>query len=207
MGNSIEGIGSISTMWLIPPDWAKEVSTDFEFSRILLKYPGTALQVISENEKVPMKIEYQFSHFNKTEENTFLSFFVDRQGRLKKFWIPTWVNRFELVSNMPTASTYLPTKNVHFKVLYGGYERFFIEFHNGDLLTRQIVSITDVSETVTNLVFTTPLDRDVNIADINIFGLFLLVRFDIDKCRFGFFNTKTSKSIVRVKELIREYPS
>ena len=206
MADSYTGLGTITAKWLREPHWANTPKVEFPMARQVISFPGTITAIEQESPSVPLIREFTFLSFSKAEEYELLSFFCEKQGRLKKFWIPSWVSAFTLKSAITIASNQVKVNHVNFQKVYSGYERIRLLLSNGDTIVRKIINVVETDKTEEVLTVDTVFDRSIAIGSVVLFDLFLLCRSDIDSFQLEYVSAGVSECSVRVAELIREYP-
>jgi len=208
MANSIENLGNEQTLFLHKPDWATPTQVSTDLKRELQQYPPGAMgitHISSAQAGYPLHWEMGYTNLDKQDEYNLLDFFIGRQGRLKRFWVPYWHNTYRLyssISNLDTTchfdKTLLPQTWVE------DYMRIFIQLKNGDIVVRRVTAINDLGNS-DQLLVATNFDRDIVQSDIAYLSTFILARFDIDSLEFEHRTTDASSCTIRLTELLGEY--
>jgi len=206
MANSFGGLGSITDMWLREPNWVKNLNEKGVVSRTLLQFFGTSQILYTENPEVPVEVKMMFMNRTKAQEYEFLSFFSTQQGRLKKYWLPEWKNRFKLTRTANSGESFIYVQNRKHAVAFQAYQRIYLLLHTGEWVTRQIASITEIDATEEKINLVTTLDRTISAASVSQSGLFLLVRMAVEKIYVEHETINVSIFSIESRELIREYP-
>ena len=122
---------------------------------------------------------------NRGDYKSLIEFYRGQFGEFKRFWIPSFLNEFQLTRDIPTLSTMCYVKNNGFGQRYQGHSRCFIWLKNNDWIIRRITNVIRDSDDEEILVFDSPIPGfQIKKTDVSMFGLLLLVRFEGElKCK------------------------
>ena len=217
MADSKTGLGTVSTILTIKPDWQRLPSSGFQAGRQMLQDGAgtTAVRTLVLG-KLPFSFSYGFTNLSKEAEYDLLEFFYNRKGMFDRFWLPVWFNILPVIQYVPESgdpyvfrNTFKPfgLYGLDFLDIYQGYERLFVEMNDGDIITRKITDCHADEITPENLVCDTDtnFDRDAALSDIKIFTLLKLCRFDQDELEINHISGKISSCELSFKELTKEY--
>lgn len=175
--NYISGLGSVSTIWLEPP-LTDGFTCKFQPMGAFVGFTGTksfsylygayGQRIITANYFIDSRSKYK----------TFVDFFKDRQGELKKFWTLNWLNEFtlsrQIYINIDSALAYIV--NCGFSERYDGNIRVFMLMKNGDLIIRKVTQSKYISADEESMVFDCGVPYNILPSDVAMFGRVLLVR-------------------------------
>jgi len=190
-------------------NWKSELSAQYEMSRAIHSYAGTVEELINYSDHRPTRLELEFLFQNKAEEYDFLTFWMDKRGQWKKFWLPSPSTGFFLDTPTVIGVPSVIVRGNRFAEFYKGFERIFIQLDNGDRLSFQINSIAQdqplPGKDTLNL--GAALDRIVDQADIALFSLLLCGRFEKDVAELAYITMAISECKISFLELPKEYPA
>ena len=205
MGNNLLNLNSIS-LFPLTPNWAQNPTTDLRAMRRIIEFPGTGSTLQSLGEVPIFSMEMSFLLKNRTELNIFLDFMALHKGRLGRFWIRHPKSFFTLKTTTGAGAVVIYVERNEFDWIYQGYERFYFQLANGDIITRMITSVVeDVPNNRLELHFAGGLDRTIAAGSKLILGRLLLVRFDNDEFTLKIKARDIMEADIRVVELIKEY--
>lgn len=199
--NSIEGLGINTNLFLIVPTWSDPLIIGYNDNRELYEYPGTRTQLYSLGSLINHNIKYSYTNISKEDEFTITNFYVDTQGKLKRFWIPYYKNNFIPVNNI--IGGLIEIENAGFYEIDRGSERIFIKLKDGTIFTRKVTAIIDNGVTEI-IILNTPILTPINIADIQYLGRLFLVRFNEDSCELDFKSSAASSCVLSFQEVYHE---
>lgn len=208
MADSLTGLGSNTTIFLVEPDWKSAISNEFELSSQILGYPGTVQSLLTFASKVPKIIEFKLMNLDKSTECELIEFFVARKGRFSPFWLLGHTSEFKLSQTIPAASPVLYVEDNGFVNKFKEYERIYLDMKNGDLITRQITSVVAgpaVNEITLQL--DTVTDRELSNDDFHKFGMLYYVRLNKDLLDLPHESKSISSTSISFQELVNEYPT
>lgn len=207
MPDQLTGLGSITDILRIEPNWINEIGGDLQLSKEILEFPGTVQEQQLHTTDRPVRYTMRFSFLSRSELRAFEVFFHSMKGRHGCFWMPSPSQQFDLFSDHTLGEGALRYKENGFEDVFKGYERVFVQKVDGSLLTYEISSISDgVEEGQKNLNLGENLDQNITIDECDNFSLLHLMRFDIDEPPFDFLNDGTAELNITVTELVKEYP-
>lgn len=206
MSNDIHDIGSLSYMWLNRPNWAEGMTIDVQASAAITRFGGGVDYLWQENTVAPKRLKFDYSNLTKAAEKELIDFFQARNGQHGCFWTPSWITNFQIIDDLVASDSVIPVRNDSFSKTYSGYERIAIVLASGDIIVREISGATEIDSTQENLTLVSPVDRIINMVDIDLCCLFLLVRFDMDVLSIKHITDSISETEITVYELVREYP-
>jgi len=186
------------------PNWSRIPDVNFNFSREDTIYPGTVRTLSQIN--IPVRsFKYGYTNLNKTDEYDILSFFIDRKGRQKNFWLPIWKNTYVCISDILIGTLQILIKESNARYNYNQYEYVFIETIYNEFFYYQINSIEYVNSTTEKINLNNTIIQTVNIENIKYCGKLLLVRFDTDDLEFTYPTSRTNELTLPFIELVNEY--
>lgn len=189
------------------PNWVQEPVHETIMTRNIKEFPGTIQEIQSFYDNPSRKITFGYMCDGYQEIFDMWDFFNSMEGRVNHFWVMDKREAFTLAIDHASGMTSLEVENNRFKNNYRGHERIFVLKTNGDLLTRQVINVTDGATDATLLLtLDTALSWDIDRADVSILGRLYLVRFDVDELTLKFANPKLAEFRVSFHELLREYP-
>jgi len=208
LADDLTGLGTISIIYRIRPDWSNQIEQNYALSNQLLSFPGSVQDILSFVDQVPRRQSFDYVNVTPAETKEILDFYAARKGRVEKFWLPGYRAEFTLSQNVPMNSTVLYVEDNSFDLAYQGYERVYILLQNGDMITRKIIAvIPGPGAGKLTLQLDTITDRAITIADIQEFGRLYLVRFDKDQLEFAHKSSQISSTKIEFAELTKEYPA
>lgn len=208
MADLLTGLGGLE---LFAPNhnWKAELQSQYEMSRSVHSYTGTVEEIINYSDHRPTRLELEFIFNNKAAENDFLTFWVDKRGQWKKFWLPSPSTGFILDVPSVLGVPSLIVASNGFAEFYQGFERIFLKLTNGDRLTFQVNSISKdqplPGQDTLNL--GAALDRIFGPDDIALFALLLCGRFEKDVAELEYITMAVSECKISFLELPKEYPA
>lgn len=208
MADDIQNIGTGVEIFpqSLVPNFMAEPTVNFQVSRDLRSYEGTATEIDILTLFTPWIAKVRFDFDNKIDEYNFINFFHNRIGMLEKFWFIHPKGTFELKDPLVSGESTLVCYPNLFNLLSLGIERIYLRLINGDLIVRQVVNCTYSSVTdEMNLELATQINRDIDPEDITNFGRFLLVRYNNDTLRINYESDGHGIAEVNLYELVREY--
>jgi hypothetical protein len=206
MADDYKDLTRTTRKFILKPDWAKEFEFNFSLAREVQQFVNTDKELYSLSSALGYRIKYGFTNLLKSDEKYILDFFAACQGKLVRFWLPVWENTFKLYQSASMYDEFLLINNVRVSDSFYAHERIFIEFTNGDIITRHILSATgDEGDAYETLTLETPLDRDIAQSDISFFGRYILCRFDIDELKIEAVTSAASACEIDFMELVHEY--
>ena len=205
MANDLIDLGT-ADLFTLNPNWATIPKTTPQALRRLIGFQGTADTLQSLGNVPALTFDEFFTIYNKTDMKYFLDFINDHKGRWGRFWVRHPKTFFNLKSTAGIGSVIIYVERNEFDWIYQGYERFYFQLANGDIITRQITSVVedDLNDRI-ELHFTGGLDRNIYTTTPHIMGRLLLVRFDNDEFSLSIKNQLIAEVSIRVVELIQEY--
>lgn len=206
MADSIQDLGAVTDLLRMQPNWTSEPQLTMEFTRNILSYPGTVVNIISWFDDSPHMLDYEYFFETKQAEKELLDFFTARSGRVHPFWLLGFHQFFVLSQQITNNSPILYVKKNDFDRTYQGFERVYIRMSNGDILTKKVISVVPGpgSDELT-LQVATNFDRDIPVGT-EVFRLYF-VRFNIDEIKIDYGTNAAGKISAKFYELIREYPA
>ncbi len=215
MSNSISDLVLTNECFLVKPDYASPVKPDFDMLRNVVQYAGTTTFISSldslNSALSPFVVDMAFTNLVKADEYDIIDFFSKHRGRHMRFWCPSWVSNYFLANDIEAGAVQVdivPIGMIEGFYLQGQNEWFFILLKNGDIIIRRIANTGGYTS---NGIFyetfdlSTPIDRDIKISDVSIFGKLFLGRFDTDTLSMKHMTTSVSSCSLKVVELINEY--
>jgi hypothetical protein len=189
------------------PTWAESPQISPVILRRILSHRGTVQQVESVQGDVPVKLTFGYSLLTSADIFAMTSFFLDRKGRLGRFWIRHPMEAFTLAAPASVNQNLLVCRDNLAARQFQGYERIWMEMADGDLIIRQVTESSADPETgLVTLTLDTNLDRVVNADTLFRIGRMYLVRFDQDDVKFLFETPETAGDIMLTfYELVKEY--
>ena len=206
MADSWEGLGTLSTRFVERPNWLKPVKSNTQFNRELLMFPPSAVDFteLSVN-GYALSFEYGFENMEREQAFDVVDFFDDRVGRLKRFWVPLWVNMFSLYEPITNGDSDIKINPSLFPLTtIQTYQRVFIHTKSGDSISRRSDNVYDVT-THDSISLITPMDRDLTQDEIEVFSVLILCRFDHDVLEMAHASAGVSSATLRFAELLGEY--
>lgn len=205
MTDSLENLGTAELMtWAF--NWQTPPSIEFLQSRTIRDFNFTAQEMVTETSNSPFKGQYSFLIYDRQTEYEFLEFFMNKRGRLSRFWIKSPEQAFNLKADVGNGSSIIYTYDNRADYIWQGYERIWIKLVNGDEITRSVNDATrNESQERIELSLDTVIAAGFTTEDIVMFGRVYLVRCDIDKFSFSYQSNLVSKINIRVQEVVEEY--
>ena len=200
MADSLLDLGTLSTIFDIKPNWITAPQPSFSLSREALRFNLGVVSIRPLTTDNARSIEYLFTNLSKENEFDLLTFFCQRYGRLKRFWLPVYYQEFTLKEDIDEGDTIFTPLDTGFNLIYKERERIYIELKDGSRITRKITGYSEVSFTVL-----TAFDRDIKTTDIRLMGFLLLARFDQDEIDMKYISASISECSIRFLELPKEY--
>jgi hypothetical protein len=158
------------------------------------------------SDDAPFLFEAQFLFNSKADEFDMLDFFYSRYGKHGRFWIEHPAHLFTLESTAILGAAAIYCESNKADLMWQGYERIYVVMTNGDIWTRKVGSIDyEAGNDRIKLNLVTPLDRELTSANHQLFGRFLLVRFESDVLNVDHYSSGTCKVTVKFRELVKEY--
>lgn len=202
MANDIRDLG-IKERLTIRPNWQDKNQVELITSRDFASFPTTITDIFLFSQKHKTKFTFKYTCENKSSEYDIINFFSERKGRFERFWIQGYREEFILSRNITLNDTIIYVEDNGLNLVYQGYERFYIELLDEDLITRKITNISKVGNEL--LLTVSAMDRNILKTDIGIFGRMYLVRFEKDVLEVISKTTKVSEVILNFMEVVTEY--
>jgi hypothetical protein len=188
------------------PNWATRPSSKMAMTRRLVGHFGTSHQLISLTDDCPLTFEAGYTFVDKSEDNTIITFFIARRGRVQRFWVFHPHRLFRLKVAASNASDFMGCYPNDFHLQYQGYERIYIRMNDGDILTRAVTAASyNEGEDRLDLTLDSNLDRDIGLTEYDVLGRCLLVRFDTDTLRLRALTDSIGEAKLSFAELVQEY--
>lgn len=205
MADNLLGLGS-EPIFPLSLNWVTNPRTGMILSRNILQKRGTVQLLGSFTDLVPQNFQASYLLFNKEDEYNFLEFIHNQRGKNKRFWIFHPKQSFILKEIASLGSSVLICYPNRAYSSYQGFERIWIGMENGDLISREIFSVThdDLVGEMT-LSFTDPLDREITLTNYYGIGRVLLVRFEEDEFSCKIQTDTVSQIDLNFYELVKEY--
>jgi hypothetical protein len=206
MANNFTALGDVP-LFPFEPTWSEMPRISPVILRRIVSHRGTVQQVESTQGDVPVKLTFGYSLLTSADIMAMTSFFLDRKGRLGRFWIRHPLEAFSLAAPASINQNLLVCQDNLAARQFQGYERIWMEMADGDLLIRQVTEASADPETgLVTLTLDTNLDRVVNADTLFRIGRMYLVRFDQDDLKFLFATPETAGDItLTFYELVKEY--
>jgi len=203
MADSWEDLFDVTERFMMKPNWIDTPKSNFEPAREIIQASGTSIDLY--DLAIPgRRWTYGYTNMSKEDEHYILDFFTDRQGRLKKFWLPIWKNCFRLDSDVIGHDKFIDIENVFLHDVDTGLDRIFFEMIYGDYISRMVYAVIEIGN-VDRLALWTKMDRGFSQNQIKYFGRLAMVRFDIDDLEIDFKSDQYSTCTIDFKELPDEY--
>jgi hypothetical protein len=204
MADSLEDLGG-KDIFPLEPNWATRPRLDLEFSRTLIKYPGSVSQLKPLTDDAPERWEFGFTP-DKSDEYDLIDFFVGKYGRHGGFWMKIPSREFTLYQDSLSGSTEIRAELNNAERQYQGYERIWIDMHNGEILTRNVDDATNEGSYIA-LSIATQLDRDLLLTNHYKICRLIYCRFDEDAMILDYSQDQYPQIRLLVRELVKEYPA
>lgn len=207
MTDLLTGLGSLAVIY-DKHNWSSNPSISYDMSRQIFSFTGTIEEIINYSDDRPHKLELDFLFQDKAEEYAFLTFFFDKRGRWKKFWLPAPPTSFTLAMPTVIGVPSIIVKSNRFGQFYRGFERIYLEISDGSKLTFQVTSVSEnapiAGQDTLNL--GAALDRVIPIANVVQLSLLLCGRWDKDVAELEHPCASNSTCKITFLELPKEYP-
>jgi len=204
MANDWQDLTRTTTVFTRKPNWVENPISTFDTNSEFINYPGTQMDIYNLSNSIGYEITYRYSNLTKDDEYYIINFFINRQGMLKRFWLPWWKNSFRLAQNVSIDDSVITIQHCRYNKIDQGYERIFILLKTGDYISRKVVAVVE-NYNYESIILQTPMNKNINQDDILFFGRLLLVRFADDELNLDFSNNKISDLSIKYKELPNEY--
>lgn len=208
MSDSYEDLGTVTDKWMRRPDWSSPVAQNFDTNLLeTLSYTGTSIEVYNKASVFPpIVMKYKYVNNSKSDEYELINFITTVQGRLKKFWIPTWQSPFNLALDINLGDMSCRVSNNNYGLVVTQEHRLLFVLRNGDFISRKVTVSVELDDEEELLTVDTAFDRDIQIDDVELICYFLLVRFNSDTFQIRYITDIDSEITFDVYELIKEYP-
>jgi hypothetical protein len=207
MSDSILDLSASSIILRMKPNWADDPTRSISMNRDEYQYSESPVSLVNISDYLIHIVEYSFTFTNHSDYYTFVKFFNDRQGRLKRFWLPVYRNEFTLSNDISDLDTTITVVDSGFADIYQGYEILYIELKNGNILTRKITGVTDNGDGTETFQLESLMDRNILSSEIKYLSRILLVRFDSDDLPMTHSSDTIAEVSIIFRELVREYES
>jgi len=97
--DQLTGLGSITDILRIEPNWINEIGGDLQLSKEILEFPGTVQEQQLHTTDRPVRYTMRFSFLSRSELRAFEVFFHSMKGRHGCFWMPSPSQQFDLFSD------------------------------------------------------------------------------------------------------------
>lgn len=198
MSDSLHGLSLLPFFGALP-NWQNQPQKDRDIGRDVLRYNLGYASIRNRTSFNGRKLAYSFFPTSKEEEFALLDFFHTQGGRHKRFWLPIHYSELILASDIAIGDIACTVVDNPFPSGMVN-ERIYIETSCGDQISAKVVDSTGNTLEIAGY-----FDRDIAIADIRIFGLVVLVRFDHDDIITTFTTDTLSDCKLSFKELPSEY--
>lgn len=206
MANSFSGLGDLE-LFPFEPSWADPPSMTPVFVRRIISQRGTVQDVESVTGDVPARMTLGFSLLSAEDVLAFSDFFMERKGRLGRFWLMHPACAFTLAASASLNQNLLVCRDNLAARQFQGYERIYLLMNDGDILIRQVTAVeSDQDGSLCTLTLDADLDRVVTPDALARIGRVYLVRFDQDDLDFRFITPGAAGDVrLTFYELVKEY--
>lgn len=206
MANSFSGLGDLE-LFPFEPSWADPPSMTPVFVRRIISQRGTVQDVESVTGDVPARMTLGFSLLSAEGVLAFSDFFMERKGRLGRFWLMHPACAFTLAASASLNQNLLVCRDNLAARQFQGYERIYLLMNDGDILIRQVTAVeSDQDGSLCTLTLDADLDRVVTADTLARIGRVYLVRFDQDDLDFRFITPGAAGDVrLTFYELVKEY--
>lgn len=206
MANNFSGLGDLE-LFPFEPSWADPPSMTPVFVRRIISQRGTVQDVESVTGDVPARMTLGFSLLSAEDVLAFSDFFMERKGRLGRFWLMHPACAFTLAASASLNQNLLVCRDNLAARQFQGYERIYLLMNDGDILIRQVTAVeSDQDGSLCTLTLDADLDRVVTPDALARIGRVYLVRFDQDDLDFRFITPGAAGDVrLTFYELVKEY--
>lgn len=198
MTYDISGLGSVERILLYPVE--KPVSLSFQPVAEYVSFLRNSVFVYPFKGQRIYTVRLKFD--NRTDFYSFLNFFKECKGSLKKFWIPSWLKEFEVIEDIINTAR-IKIMKCDFSNRWDGNLRLFI-WSKDRFIVRQIVSFSlndyvelELNQQITGFVY---------VNDILMTGLVHLVRFQESDIEFRIYYSSSQKFFAETNFNVIELP-
>ena len=205
MTDSLENLGTAPLMtWAF--NWKTPPPIEYLHSRTIRGFTFTAQEMDSDTDNTPFRGTYKFLIYDKQTEYAFLEFFLEKRGRLKRYWIKSPEQAFTLKADVSAGSSVIYVEDNRADYIWQGVERIWIKLADGSEITRSVnLAERDVGNNRINLYLDTLTSQAFTVADVVVFGRVYLVRSDLDKYSFKYHTDTVCEISIKVYEVVEEY--
>ena len=173
------GLGGESTILFTPP-LLENYKIEFVPAGTFVSFPATKVLGYSYPITSCRKISANFMFKNRQEFKEFRNFYINRKGQLLRFWLPCWLNEFELTRNVKIGDTNLYIRNVNQSQKNDSYLRIFISTKKGDIVVKRVTETITIDESEEKFVLDSGMPIAIQTSEVGIFGRLVLARFNSD---------------------------
>lgn len=195
-------------MFPIDINWAKQITPDVGLMKAVLQYKGSATRMEDYVSVPPVMAGFGITLFDPEDIYTFLDFFNSIKGRAYKFWLKLPWRFATLKDDISSGSTAIPIYRNQLQNVVENNERFWIGMNSGDIITREIASVTDdAAGNKHTLNINTATDRDITASNHYMIARLLLCRLVSDSIKLELESDQAVSVQCQVIETVKEYES
>lgn len=208
MSDYLNGLGGYS-LYRFEIDVKRSPQSALNASRQFLDDAGTKRGVATYTTNLPLIHSVSFTELERGNIKNLIEFFNTVRGRLKSFWWIVQQNLFTPASDYLLNQTVLAVEQNLFGENFRGYERIFLLLSSGDLLTFKVAAVISglLPADPIGLQISAPLDRNLDIDEILIFGKLIFCRLDEDELKVKFSTSEIAETEIKLRELVEGYPA
>lgn len=181
-------------LFLNTPQWVDDTDNTLSVDKNAVKLDNDlgVFKYDVKNTKSYDKVGYNIYLQNKKEINNFIRFMNKTSGRFKSFYMPSWVNDFQICKDIQINTNYIYTK---FSLLYKYYAtnsraKKLVIFKK-DRTVKIITIFSYTTETINNVMYgklllSEPFNENLAISNIRMISYLNRVRFDSDSFTFNY---------------------
>lgn len=148
-------------------------------------------------------LKNDFTNLNRERTEKLISFFHDRKGRAKPFWIATGVQDLIVSGTLEAGSFVLPVETEDVAAVYEDnevYRNLEIEFSDGTLLRRRITQFSPQAGR-TDVYVDSPWARQYLVSEVKRVSWLLLSRFESDTLDLEHITSEHSRATLPTRAL------
>lgn len=194
----------------LEPSFTSEPKDELLYDFDLIRGDNATIGLDSMSEKHSWRNTFGFVAKTHAEQRALANFFCvgpnPRMGKVRSFWMPSWISDFQLASNIQfvTDNAFFVKVPLYFDKMFEA-NRYGIQFEltNNDLVIHKIHAYDENSGQI-SIAPSTQIGKVINVADVSRLSLVRRVRFDQDRLSFKFRTDGVAETTVQVVEVFEE---
>lgn len=204
--DSVDNFEEYDGMKILTQEPNRQITIDRSYARLVdvVDYGSGVRSRVSKDKKPAVVFNYTFDCIGKKEINNVKSFFNNMRGMTDEFLVSTFSNDMKLARNISAGENTLIIKNTGVGTYYlNNAQKSMIIFYlsDGTKEIRKIVNVLYNTEETERLVIDSPLNRDLNVQDIQSIQFLSHARFNSDSIEFEYETDEYARANTEIRIL------